>query len=251
MWKYTAVLILSSFAAAQQTQLPDVTQTRLHTLEGWKIRVENRYSSPIVAMHLSINCPTTSEHARFGYQYQIDHLFNYGSDKPVAPGAFFPISIPSAAADCDGGLDAVVFADGHSNGDPEAVQDIYLRRRGVSEGISFSLPLVEQVSHQGSKPVDVAKTLRDKAKTESLDASKSTAERLGERYALNSIAWLLEKQEAWLVPSDAAPQKQPGIEETMQLRGVTHEQAHAIVLKRKLEEWNFDLQGNLDHPSGK
>jgi hypothetical protein len=68
---------------------------------------------------------------------------------------------------------------------------------------------------------------------------------------LNSIAWLLEKQEAWLVPSDAAPQKQPGIEETLQLRGVTHEQAHAIVLKRKLEEWNFDLQGNLDHPSGK
>jgi len=39
MWKYTAVFHTLSFAAAQQTQLPDVTQTRLHTLEGWKIQV--------------------------------------------------------------------------------------------------------------------------------------------------------------------------------------------------------------------
>jgi hypothetical protein len=123
MWKRAVLLLLSSFVAAQQqTQLPDVAQARLHTLEVWKIRVENRYAAPIVAMHLSVRCPTTSEYARFEYHYQYDHLFNYGHDKPVAPGAFFGMPLPSAAADCDGGLDAVVFADGHSNGDPEAVQ---------------------------------------------------------------------------------------------------------------------------------
>jgi hypothetical protein len=243
MWKYTAVLLLSSFTLAQQTQLPDVAQARLHTTpEAWEVRVENRYSSPIVAMHLSINCPSTPKHARFGFQHQFDHLFNYGADKPLAPGAFYAMSIPSAAADCDGGLDAVVFADGHSNGDPEAVQDIYRRRRGISEALAFALPLLEKVSRQESNPANVAKTLRDKDKTESLDASKSSAERLGERYVLTLTAVLLERQHDWLVPSDA---RQPGIEEIMQLRSVTHEQAHAIVLKRKLEEWKFDLQGNL------
>jgi hypothetical protein len=250
MWKYTAVLLLSSFTTAQQTQLPDVTQTRLHTGEGWNIRVENRYTSPIVAMHESINCPTAAEYYRF-YQFQFDHLFNYGHDRPVAPGGFVGMPLPSTAADCDGGLDAVVFADGHSSGAPEAVKDIYRRRQGTAEGLAFALPLVENVSLAKSSPADAAKTLRDKSRTESLDASKSSAERLGERNALTLTAWLLEKQHNWLVPSDAAPQKQPGIEETMQLRGVTHEQAHAIVLKRKLEEWKFDLQGNLDPPSGK
>lgn len=251
MWKYTAVLILSSFAAAQQqTQLPDVTQTRLHTSEGWRLRVENRYSSPIVAMHLSINCPKAAEPYRF-YQFQYDRLYNYGV-LSVAPGASFSgLGLRDDAPDCDGGLDAVLFANGYSNGVPDAVQDIYRRRQGIAEALAFALPLVEQVSRHGSNPADVAKTLRDKAKAESLDASKSTAEKEGWRYALTLTAVLLEKQQDLLVPSDRPPRKQPGIEETMQLRGVTHEQAHAIVLKRKLEEWNADLQGNLDPPSGK
>jgi hypothetical protein len=251
MWKYTAVLILSSFAAAQQTQLPDVTQTRLHTLDGWKIRVENRYSSPIVAMHLSINCPTTAGHSRFGYQFQYDHLFNYGADPSVAPGAFFGLPLPNSAADCDGGLDAVIFANGHSNGAPEAVQDIYRRRKGVATGLAFAMPLVEQVSLAKLNPVDVAKTLRDKSKTQSLDANKSSAERMGEMNVLTLTAVLLERQHDWLIPSDGTPRRQPGIEETMRLRGVTHEQAHGIVLMGKLEEWNADLQDNLDAPTSK
>jgi len=162
MWKYTAVLILSSFAAAQQTQLPDVNQTRQKTLKGWEVRVENHYSYPIVAMHLMINCPTTAEHFRYAYQFQYDHLFNYGADPSVEPGAFFDLPIPTNAGDCEGGLDAVLFANGYSNGAPEAVQDIYRRRQGVGEGLAFALPLVEKVRLTKSSPADVAKTLRDK-----------------------------------------------------------------------------------------
>jgi hypothetical protein len=252
MLKFAALLLLSSFAAAQtQTQLPDLAQTRLHTLGGWKLRIENRYSAPIVAMYISYKCPATAEHARYGYAFRYDHLLHYGGDPPIAPGRFLGNTLPTTAGDCDGGVEAVVFADGHSDGDPEAVQDIYRRRVGVSEGIAFSLPLIEQVSLAGAKPADIAKTLRDKSKTDSLDTSKSSAEKEGERYVLAWVAWLLEKQHDFWVPSDVLPGNQPGIEEIMQARGITREQAHGMVLKRELEEWNADLQGNLDPPPGK
>jgi hypothetical protein len=252
MSKFIALLLVCSFASAQGTlQLPDIGQSTSHTLEGWKIRVDNQYTASIVAIHVYLRCPTTAEHARFGYQFQYDHLFNYGSDKPIAPGGFVELPLPKAPTDCAGGLDAVVFADGHTNGDPEAVQDIYRRRRGIAEALSFALPLVGQVALTKLEPGEAAKALRDKSKTESLDSSKSGSERLGERYVLLLVARLLEKQHDLLVPSDSTPKKQAGIDETMQTRQMTSEEAHATVLKRKLEEWESDLQGKLGPQAGK
>ena len=253
MLRLAVVLLFSRFfsVAEAQTPLTNVIESQLNTLHGWKDRVENHDPHAIVALHLTITCPPQDGFGRSEYVSTMDPLVNWGLDHPIESGGNLAIDIPAPRVGCGGGIDAVVFSDAHSTGDPEAIRDIYRRRLGMSEGIALSLPFLDQISSSEAHAADVANTLAAISKKRSRDLTRPDAEGSGEFYMLGVVVSFLRSQHGWIVPSDRTAARKPGIEETMTSLGIPREQAHAIVLKRKLEEWNADLEGHLQPPPGK
>lgn len=243
-----SVLIASaSFVVAMHGQmlLPDINEVRINTVSGWQERIENRSSASIVAMNFHISCPPRSGEPRFDYDFRFDYLVNYGHDTAIPRGAFYSLPVPQDGVDCPGGINAVLFSDGHTEGEPTALSEIVDRRVGVSEALNVVLPLLGKISESSSEPIDVAHILENQSQLVSKDQSKSVAERQGQMYVLKLVKSLLETEHDMFVPSDLARVKQPGISETMRNLRIPRKQAHAVVLKRKLDEWNIALQGQL------
>lgn len=245
--RLTVLLLLGVGSRLANSQVAGVSEEKMQTLSGWKVRIENLDPNGLVAFTHVTKCPADDTHRRSEMAYRFDPLFNYGSDKTIEPGAFHGFSISPQVSDCPGGIVAAIFSDGHSVGDPEAIKDIYRRRLGAQTAIAYALPFLEKMSSGELLPVDVQKQLREHTGKVSLDESKLIAERQGETYVYGLLISCLNVQRAWKVPSDSAAKKQPGIEEVMKVRNLPLPQALGVVLHRKLAEWNDDLQGNITH----
>jgi hypothetical protein len=77
----------------------------------------------------------------------------------------------------------------------------------------------------------------------------SEAKHRGETLALGVVATLLEGQHDLPVPSDRTPRHQETIEQVMKEKKISYQQAHAIVIGKKLREWSSALEGNLQPAS--
>jgi hypothetical protein len=145
-----------------------------------------------------------------------------------------------------GGVDAVIFSDGHSEGDQQGVNDIYERRRGVYDAIIKVLPLLDTIATQGASPTDVADTIHRLYQSLPNDRTITGGERLGQGQVYQSIETLLRSQKdigGLYDPTKYPPQ--PSIDEVAKVNGIPREQAHAIVLSTKYQGLKALVEANL------
>ena len=237
------IILLASLWGNAQIQ--NVQESFSETPRGWKHRVQNLGDSAIVAVHATFQCPKVGAKSQQNAELRSDYLVAYGHDKPIPAGAMSEFPMQPWAADCPGGVDAVIYANGKSQGDPKILSDIYERRRGVFEGIAFAQKLVDSVANSGADPNQVASVLRARISSVNANTKLSVSEWRGEIFALSAIAIVLEDQHDLLIPSDNTPQHQQRVEQVMAEKNISHQQAHAIVIGRKLRVWSTDLEGNL------
>jgi hypothetical protein len=213
----------------------------------WRIAVENHDTRSIVAAQATFHCPATGYYKEIAYTSFHDSLAHYGSDTDIPPGSSFELTANDPSS-CSGKVDAVVFSDGHSEGDPQAIQEIYMRRRGVYEALSEITAHVDRVANQEETPQNVTDFLTSRDKSNGTNQSIDIRERNGMSMALGMAKMLLMSPGDMRVPSDSTANRQPGTLAVMKEMHITREQAHAIVLSRKLGEWSDALKDHLEPP---
>jgi hypothetical protein len=230
-------------------QLRQVSETIVSTPGGWQERVENLASSPIAALHATFRCPKGDEGPKFNSEIRFDSLVAYGTEKPIPPRSISDMPMQPWAIDCPGGVDAVIFANGQSDGDQDVLKQMYQMRSGVYDGLIFAEKSVDTIANAGADPRVVASDLRSQAGAVNKDPTLSEAKHRGETLALGVVATLLEGQHDLPVPSDKTPRHQETIEQVMKEKKISYQLAHAIVIGKKLREWSTALEGNLQPAS--
>jgi hypothetical protein len=253
----TMVSLLLPNGVAQMPNVPSIQQDGVFTKEQpgngapvWREIVENRASSSIVSFHSEFSCPGTGKVKVWTYPETHDRLIHYGRDPDIPPGGSYEISA-SDPSQCWGGVDAVVFSDGHSEGDPEVVNNLYQRRQGTYEELSEVIARVDRVAAGEESSQAVIDYLSNRGKSLAVDESINSAKRMGMSWVIQLIKDILTKQYNWGVPSDFTSRRGPSIDEVVASEQVSHERATAIVLARKLREWHKDLEANLEPQPGK
>jgi len=237
-------------ARAQITSLNVETKPFGH---GWKQVVENRGSDSIVAMYWTSRSETLTKSGRTirtAVSHTYDPLTQYGADPNVPPGGVVNLDAADPSK-WTSGVDAVIFSDGHSEGDPKGVNAIYERRRGVYRGINEALPLLDTITNQGANPTEVADTVRHRWQALPNDRTLGADERIGLEQLYHGLENLLRTQRDMAAPSNSTSHRQPRIEEVAQVNGIPRQQAHAIVISKKYQEWKADLEDNLEPPVAK
>jgi len=155
------------------------------------------------------------------------------------------LALQPRAIDCPGGVDAIILSNGRNEGPQDIVQTIYDKRSGVYKALFFSEPLVEAIATSGADPNTVAAALKAHFQSISQQMAVSAAEWEGQAFVFGVVAGLLEHQNNFHVPSDSTPNHQPRIDSVMELNNIPRQQAHAIVINKKLHEWSSALEGHL------
>jgi hypothetical protein len=249
------VPLLAFIVRAQITSIKETGVTHSGKLGTvWQEVIENHGSSAIVALHATYKCPMKSKSGRSVAShgliaYERDSLVNYSSARNVPPGGVVGL-LAQDPSECSGGVDAVIFSDGHNEGDPDWVNEMYQRRRGVYDGITAALQLLDTIANQGANPADVADSVHRRTNSMMHDQTIAFEERLGQRQFYTGFESLLRSQMDLAVPSDSTSH-QPRIEEVAKINGIPREQAHAIVISKKYQEWKAALEGNLEPPAAK
>lgn len=234
--KFLAGLIIG-FGMQASAQLPSVNQTFGQVGRWWQDKIENNNPSSIVAFRFIVRCSEGQNVINF------DTLVAYGHDHPIPPGGIYVLPVSPTQPNCPAGIAGVIYADGHSEGDPTTIAEMLALRRGVSEGMMIAQGLLDKAAYQGADPQRVAAELR--ARQKGLNKSVGADEWSGEDYALDTAAQLLEHQRGMHIPSDETPQRQERIDEVMREKNVPFPQAHAIVISRKFKEWGVDLNAGI------
>jgi hypothetical protein len=233
-------------------QVPSVRETRVQVPAspqgpgGWYDQIENLGDSTIVALQAVFTCSETSGPHPIAGGFRFDPLVVYGGrDQPIPPGQSHSFPIQPWAVDCPGGVVAVIFSDGHSEGSPDVVSDIYKERLGVYEALSGIKKLLNTIITSGADPNTIASELMARAHSASQNTGMNDREKFGQMGTFALVATVLKSQQNLHVPSDDTVRRQDGIETVMKAKNISRQQAHAITINNKLDEWNRDLEQYL------
>jgi hypothetical protein len=206
----------------------------------WKEVIENRGSSSLIAFHATFDC------GRSGHLfYSHDPLFFYGRDKIILPEGSFEIDAADPSH-CPGGIDAAIFSDGHTEGDPVEVDAIFQRRRGIYEAIGSALTLLEDMAANKRTALQVQASFSDLETSAQKDHTLDGPERIGMSIFFERLRLTLKTNQGVLItPSDLTVGRQPPYEKVAATQNITMEQAQATVIAKKLQEWRGDLEGSL------
>ena len=144
-------------------------------------------------------------------------------------------------------MDVVIFSDGHSEGDPQGVNEIYERRRGDYRGIAQVLPLLDKIVNQDASPTQVADTIHHFGIPN--DGTISKDERTGLMRVYQGLENVLRSQSditGLYDPTKYPPEQR--IDEVAKVKGIPREQAHAIVIRQKYQRLEAILRDNLEPP---
>jgi hypothetical protein len=246
------VTLLRFSVSAQITSVKEFAPQLEKSRQVWQEVVENQDSRSIVAVHATFDCPTkyplkSGRSVSFGATGDYDALGNpvniFNDHKGIPPGG----AVTIAAADpskCRGGVDAVIFSDGHIDGNSSSVNEYRQRWRGVDDGIIQSLPLLAKVGNEEGDLAEVEDALRHLM--ESIPDHPDggfASKRWGERVVYAQLESLLRvarehpKLRSEEVEANGTPRKQA---ETM-----------AIFLVNKLQDWKTALENGLGSPAAK
>ena len=138
--------LLTFNLSAQITSVKESAVTQSELGQAWQEVIENHSFSSIVAPHTTFECPIKSKsgqtvnEGRASLQRDIvAESYSLGAI-PSNVAVEVPAQDPSK---CSGGVDAVIFSDGHSEGDPDAVNAMYQKRLGYYKGLTEVLKLLD------------------------------------------------------------------------------------------------------------
>ncbi|WP_260736795.1 hypothetical protein [Tunturiibacter lichenicola] len=206
----------------------------------WKEVIENHGSSALVAFHATFHCGTKGN-----ILYNHDPLFFYGRDKVISPEGSFEIEAADPS-ECPGCIDAAIFSDGHTEGDPFEVDAIFQRRRGTYEAIASALTLLDDMAANKRTALQVQSSFSDLEASAYKDRTLNGPERVGMRILFERLRLTLKTNQGVVItPSDKTVGRQPTYNEIAAKQNISMEQAQAIVIAKKLQEWRADLEGSL------
>jgi hypothetical protein len=230
-------------------QIPSIKESEVvQTGSVWEEVVKNLSGSSIVTLHATFHCIEANGMHMIDVNGSSDSLYQYSRDRDIQPGSSFVVHV-SGHAQCSGGVDAVNFSDGHSEGDSAAIASIYERRRSIYKGLEVAIPLLDSIATGQSTPQDVISIIERRDKAVSSDMSRSQDDRSGEGWIYDLTLNLLRTQTNFRTPSDFTPQRQPRIEDLARTNNISREQAHAIVIMNKYKEWQAALEGHTTPPA--
>ena len=206
----------------------------------WKQVIENHGLSALVAFHATFDC------GRGGHVlYDHDPLFFYGRDMQIPSTGNFEIQAADPSV-CPGGIDAAIFADGHTEGDPVQIEAILERRRGINEAIGSALPLLQKIAANKETSLQVQAAFSELEAAANHNHSLSGPERLGMHSLFQRLRLtLITNQGVLITPSDKNLRRPPDYSEIAATQNMSLEQTQASVIARKLQEWRADLEGSL------
>lgn len=229
---------------------PVAAATALSSPPVWQEVLDNHGTGAVTALQAVFRCPGSGGFKAVIHTTVSDPLVNYGHDRVIPSGGHLELNVPDPTQ-CSGGVAAALFSDGHTEGDPQAVNDIYLRRRGIYDVLEAIAEVLDSVERKEKTTQEALAILSERSKLAANDSALSTAERTGISSAYSIVKLLLSEEGNWGVPSDLTEHRGPGIREVMQSGSVSHEQAFAMVTARKIREWHKDLEGSFEpvsHP---
>lgn len=206
---------------------------------AWRDVIENRSQSSIEAVEAVFYCPGTKKLKLGGLASSRDSLLHNGKDVP--PGGSFELRAFDPS-ECPGQVDAVIFSDGHVEGDPDVLDDLYIRRRGVYEMLGEIIPHVDAIAKQQETPQSVIDFLDSRDKANGININADLTERMGMSMTIGVVKMLLKSQSGPPVSdADSQPLKPPPVPDA----NLSHQQMIALDLSRYLAHWRAVLANDL------
>jgi hypothetical protein len=211
---------------------------------AWRDVIENRSQSSIEAVEAVFYCPGTEKFKLGGWTISWDYLLNFGIDKEVPPGGSFELDSVDPS-ECPGQVDAVIFSDGHVEGDPEVLDDLYIQRRGVYEMLGEIIPHVDAIAKQKETPQSVIDFMDGRVKANSFNLDLDKTERMGMYLPIGLAKGVLKSQTPWGGPTVFKADSQPLNPSPTPDENLSHQQLMAIDFSRQLVRWRALLANNL------
>jgi hypothetical protein len=227
------VLTWSSFAQVPSIREGSTFQAGPYS---WKRMLQNQSTSSVVAY--TVGCKS-----RHNLTVLYDALLNGGPY--LGPGKSIETKVNEPSS-CDVGVRAAIFSDGHAEGDPEFVGELFARRRGAHQALGETIQLLASVYSQHMPIADITDMIKRKS-----NGGKTPQENDGYSFALLRVKQILTQPGvAHGLPRDDHDEKLPlpAIEDVMKETGVTREEADIIILNKRLETWKSLLQNHLEPP---
>jgi len=229
----TAFLLLcSGFAQVPSIVESGALQADTHS---WRKVLRNQSPSSLVAY--TVGCSPKN-----GLTIISDALIDGGSF--VEPGKSIEAQVNEPSR-CEAGLHAAIFSDGHTEGEPEFVNELFAYRRGAYQALGDSIKLLGSVYTQHVPIADIISKLQAEQKS---TLQKMTQESGGYNAVLFQISGALsEPNVVWRSPPEYQGQKQqlPSIEAVMTTKGVSRDEARVMILNTRLRAWQSLLANNL------
>jgi len=201
---------------------------------SWRKVLRNQSSSSLVAYMMDCK-PKRSGTLQ-------DALLNGSRSVGPAETAEAEAASPST---CEAGVRAAIFSDGHVEGDPEFVEELFAERRGAYQALGDTVKLLDSIYTQHVPIADVIDKLEAERKS---TLQKMTHESGGYNFVLIQVSQILAHPRlTYRLPPDYQVQKQqlPSIDDVMNTNGVSREEARVIILNKRLEAWKSLLANNL------
>lgn len=236
-------------------QLPGITETgatvsmndnaRKNLPVGSKIwvnTIQNLSGKEIEAIHVTFECTTAKGKVHSDDNGSMDSIYVISRDHPIPTGQVYVAKV-IGEGECSGSTDAIVFANGETEGDADKIAVIMERRKGAFKALDIIIPLMDQVASGKMKATDLIALLEEKTKALSSEKSLTVNEIGGESFAFGAAISVLQSPNGWLVtPSDNTADKQPRFTDIMVQKGISLEQARATVHASKFREWRAALK---------
>jgi hypothetical protein len=238
---FVAASVLSLRSLAQVPSIKEGVAFQLRpSLNVWREVIQNQGSSALVAFHVSFHCPKDGPLVRY------DALFHYGHNSNIPPGGSVEIDAGDPSK-CSGTVDAAIFLDGHNEGEAQSLNELYAMRRGAYTALGDSIQLLNAIANKTESPQHVIDTLETRSQE---NRREMTANAAGYAFICLIVTRTLNNPRLSVhVPSDDTAQRLPGIDEVMNLQNISANQAQAVVLSKKLQQWHSALEVNLEPPA--
>ena len=224
----------SSFAQVASIVESSTLQASPHS---WRKILRNQSSSSMVAYIMDCN-PRRSGSRQ-------DALLGLGQSIAPAATAEAEAANPSI---CEAGVRAAIFSDGHVEGDPELVEELFAWRRGAYQALGDTRKLLTSVYTQHVPIADIIEKLEAEREATLL---KMTHESGGYNSVLIRVSQILAHPRITygLPPDDPGQQQQqPAIEDVMSANGLSRDEARVMILNKRLGAWKSLLENHLQPP---
>lgn len=146
---------------------------------------------------------------------------------------------------CGVAVRAAIFADGHAEGEPEFIDELFAERRGAYQALGDTIKLLIPIYTEHVPTVEIIGKL-EAGRTAMLQ--KMTHESGGYNSVLIDVSQVLRHPHVlYGFPPESFGEKMqlPSIQDLMTSNGVSEDEARVMILTKRLEAWKSVLENNL------